>query len=102
MSGRDSSGDLTRDLARVRVIVTGRVQGVFFRASAATEAQALGIVGYVRNRADLSVEIVAEADRGRLEQLCDWALVGPPRARVDEIRTEWSTATGEFSGFTIR
>lgn len=102
MSDRASSCDLTRNLARVRLIVAGRVQGVFFRASVATEARALGIVGYAFNRADGSVEIVAEADRGRLERLCDWARVGPPRARVDEIRAEWSTAKGEFSGFTIR
>jgi len=102
MSGRHSSCDLIRKLARVRLIVAGRVQGVFFRASAATEARALGIVGYTLNRADGSVEIVAEADRERLLQLRDWARVGPPLARVDEVRTEWSTATGEFSGFNIR
>ena len=102
MSGLDSSRELPRNFSRVRLIVSGKVQGVFFRVSAATEARALGIVGYALNRADGTVEIVAEADRGRLERLCNWTRIGPSRARIDEVRVEWGTPTGEFSGFAIR
>src|ERR1700692_2360382 len=59
--------------ARLRMIVGGRVQGVFFRAAAAEQARALGLVGYARNRDDGTVEIVAEGDRHALEILEAWA-----------------------------
>lgn len=97
-----SREDLTCDLARIRMVIRGRVQGVFFRATAADEASALGVPGFARNRADGAVEIVAEGDRRKLERFLGWAHMGPPRARVDEVRVEWSVATGEFSGFAIR
>ncbi len=87
---------------RLSLIVTGRVQGVFFRAATVQQARMLGIRGYVRNRLDGSVEIVAEGSRGRLERLLAWAQVGPPRARVDEVGTNWNAATGEFRDFEIR
>jgi acylphosphatase len=60
--------------ARLRMIVSGRVRGVFFRAAAAEQARALGIVGYARNCDDGTVEIVAEGDRKALEILAAWAL----------------------------
>jgi len=87
---------------RVRIVVSGRVQGVFFRASAAQAARALGVRGLARNLPDGAVEIVAEGARSALERLLEWAQTGPPRARVDEVRAEWDEATGEFSGFEIR
>jgi len=90
------------DLARVRMIIRGRVQGVFFRASAADVARTVGVRGFARNRADGAVEIVAESTRKNLERMLEWAQTGPSRARVDEVRAEWSEATGEFSGFAIR
>jgi acylphosphatase len=96
MSREDSSR------VRIRMVIRGRVQGVFFRASAAEEACALGVSGFAWNRADGAVEIVAEGDRRELERLLEWAQMGPPRARVDEVQTEWSAATGEFSGFATR
>ena len=64
-------------------------------------ARALGVPGFARNRADGAVEIVAEGDRMKLERLLEWAQMGPPRARVNEVDVEWSAATGEFSGFAI-
>ena len=88
--------------SRVRMVVSGRVQGVFFRASAAHAARALGVRGFARNLPDGAVEIVAEGARNALEQLLEWAQTGPPRARVDEVRAEWDEATGEFSWFEIR
>jgi acylphosphatase len=98
VSGRTSG----EDLARVRMIIRGRVQGVFFRASAAEQGYTLGVRGFARNRADGAVEIVAEGTRRNLERLLKWAQAGPSRARIDEVRTEWDRATGEFSGFAIR
>jgi acylphosphatase len=88
--------------ARVRMVMSGRVQGVFFRGAAAAEARALGVTGYARNLNDGSVEIVAEGERGALEVLTAWARRGPRSARVDEVAIEWSDLRGEFADFTIR
>jgi acylphosphatase len=87
---------------QVRIIVTGRVQGVFFRASAADQARILGISGYARNLNNGSVEIVAEGERARLERMIAWSHHGPSHARVDGLRLEWGCATGEFRGFAAR
>lgn len=65
---------------RLRMIVSGRVQGVFFRAAAAEQARLLGIAGVARNREDGTVEIVAEGDRNALELLAAWAHRGPTSA----------------------
>ncbi|HZP45873.1 MAG TPA: acylphosphatase [Candidatus Binataceae bacterium] len=87
---------------RLAIRVRGRVQGVFFRASARQEAAALGLVGFARNCDDGTVEIVAEGPRPALERLLAWTRVGPAQARVDEVETRWTAATGEFSRFEVR
>lgn len=91
-----------QDLARLHLIVTGRVQGVFFRSATADQARALGLRGFARNCADGSVEIVAEGKRQSLEILLEWARHGPPHARVDEVRPVWADFRGEFAGFRVR
>ena len=73
---------------RRRLRVRGRVQGVFFRASTCERASSLGLVGWVRNREDGSVEIEAEGARPALEQLVAWARRGPQGARVDAVKVE--------------
>jgi acylphosphatase len=88
--------------ARLRLIVSGRVQGVFFRGAAARQARILGIVGYARNRDDGTVEIVAEGDRNALEILAAWAARGSTSARVEDVRIEWSDPLSEFDEFRIR
>ena len=70
---------------RCRVVVSGRVQGVFFRDSCRSEAQRVGVRGWVRNRPDGSVEVVAEGPRDRVDRLLDWCRIGPPRASVTGI-----------------
>lgn len=89
-------------MARLRILVRGRVQGVFFRQSAADEARELGLAGWVRNKVNGDVEIVAEGPRRELRILYAWAHQGPRLARVTGIEEEWSDCRGEFSGFTIR
>ncbi len=89
-------------MERLRAIVTGRVQGVYFRAYARREAQRLGLSGYALNRADGRVEVVAEGGRAALEQLLVWLRHGPPDARVDSVAPVWERATGEFAGFEAR
>lgn len=87
---------------RIRIIVTGRVQGVFFRRAAAEQARALDITGWVRNLNDGSVEIVGEGKRRNLEALLAWAHKGPPHARVDEVQAEWEQCEGESGPFQVR
>jgi acylphosphatase len=72
-------------VVRVRAVVTGRVQGVFYRDSCRSQATRLGVRGSVRNRSDGSVEVVAEGDRGRVEELLTWCRQGPPGAVVTGI-----------------
>jgi acylphosphatase len=88
--------------SRLRMVVSGRVQGVFFRGATADQARALGVTGYARNLDDGTVEIVAEGEREALEHLVAWAHRGPRSARVEEVRIEWSQFGDEFSEFTIR
>ena len=91
------------DLASVRVIVFGYVQGVFFRDFASRRARELGLTGYVRNLRDIeAVEVNAEGERKQLEQLIGYLEVGPPTARVIKAVTNWSEYTGSYSGFKIR
>ncbi len=91
------------DLASVRVIVYGCVQGVFFRAFASRRARELGLTGYVCNLPGReAVEVNAEGERKQLEKIIDYLKLGPPTARVGKVVTEWSEYTGNYSGFSIR
>ena len=72
-------------VVRCRVIVSGRVQGVYFRDSCRSEAQRLGVSGWVRNRPDRTVEVVAEGPRDRVDRFLDWCRQGPPRAQVTGV-----------------
>jgi acylphosphatase len=88
--------------ARVRIIISGRVQGVFFRRAAAEQARILGITGWVRNRSDGAVELVGEGKRRNLELLLSWAHTGPPHARVDSAQAQWGPCQDEFLQFEVR
>jgi acylphosphatase len=93
----------TDDRARLRMIVSGRVQGVFFRHSTMEEARGLGLTGWVRNLASGDeVEIVAEGSRRNLQMLWAWAHTGPPGSRVHDVTEEWSGYRGEFTSFRVR
>lgn len=93
----------TTDLAAVRVLIYGDVQGVFFRAFVAQKAKGLGLKGYVRNlpRRD-SMEVVAEGERKQLEELTTHLNVGPPAARVERVFTNWSEHSGRYTEFSIK
>jgi acylphosphatase len=91
------------DLAALEAKVYGRVQGVFFRAFAREQATKLGLAGYVRNLPmEEAVEVWAEGDRAKLEELIGYLKVGPPIARVTRVVTNWSQYTGDYSSFNIR
>jgi len=86
---------------RVQLIVRGRVQGVYYRASAHREAKRLGLTGWVKNRTDGSVEVVVEGDEDPVKDFLAWAQHGPATARVDHVETRWRSYTGEFADFRI-
>jgi acylphosphatase len=90
------------DLARLRLLVHGRVQGVFFRQAAAEEARSLGLRGWVKNLPNGDVEMVAEGPRRELKILAAWANQGPRMARVTGVEEEWSDYRGEEGPFAIR
>jgi acylphosphatase len=79
--------------------VRGRVQGVFYRASAVEEAVRLGVRGTVRNLPDGVVEVVASGSREDLERLIAWCRRGPERARVDDLELEWHAQPTAFAAF---
>lgn len=78
--------------------VYGRVQGVFFRATALEEAEKLGLVGFVRNESDGSVYIEVEGEKENLDKFISWCHVGPPLARVDKVEVK-EGAVKNFSRF---
>jgi acylphosphatase len=88
-------------MGRIRLIIYGNVHGVGFRFSAVETARDLGLVGWVRNKPDRSVEILAEGPKGDLEKLINWAKKGPFLANVAKIETSWEKATGEFTSFGV-
>ena len=88
--------------ARLHVVVEGRVQGVFFRASTREEASALGLTGWVRNCPDGRVEAIFEGEINKIDQILEWCKKGPPGAVVRNIETIWEQATGEYDSFSIK
>jgi acylphosphatase len=89
------------DHARLHVIVSGIVQGVNFRYYTTRQAESLGVTGWVANRWDGSVEVVAEGPRTRLQALLDWLGHGPPSATVTGVEANWGQATGEYTSFRV-
>ncbi len=85
----------------IRCLVAGRVQGVFYRASARHQAQALGLTGYAQNLHDGRVEVMACGDPSNIEQFKAWLLRGPSGAQVSGVACE-VVSVQDFSGFTTR
>ncbi len=86
---------------RARVIIEGRVQGVFFRHHTRAMAFRLGVKGWVKNRRDGSVEAVFEGDRERVDRIIQWCERGPSEARVENVGVTWENYTGEFEDFFV-
>lgn len=91
------------ELAYVSATVHGHVQGVFYRAFVSRIAKNLSLKGYVRNLpSPQSVEIHAEGDKAKLEELLEQLKIGPPESFVEKIDTNWSEYTGKFSSFEVK
>lgn len=84
----------------MRVLVSGRVQGVFFRDSLRTEASLRGVAGWARNLADGRVEVALEGDAAAVDLVVAWCRRGPPRADVTGIEVSGEPPTGE-RGFAV-
>ncbi len=90
------------DRARVHLLVSGRVQGVAFRAYTVDEARRLGVEGWVRNLPDGRVEVEAEGERTALLGLVRFCERGPPAARVDGVQVDWRGWRGDLGPFSAR
>ena len=86
---------------RARVVVSGRVQGVFFRDETRRRARSLGVAGWVSNRRDGAVEAVFEGPRDPVESMVRWCGHGPSGAQVDDVQTTWEDPR-DVQGFAVR
>ena len=89
-------------MKRFRATVSGRVQGVGYRASAAHEARRLGVLGWVRNRFDGTVEIEAQGAEAVLQTFLVYLRQGPPGARVKLVDVDWLPVASDLGSFEIR
>lgn len=87
---------------RVHLYISGRVQGVFYRASTEAIARQLGLTGWVRNLPDGRVEALAEGPREALDRLVSWCRQGPPAAHVEGVEANWQDARGDLGAFSQR
>jgi len=92
---------LKMERARARVIIEGRVQGVFFRQHTQEMAHRLGLTGWVKNRNDGTVEALFDGERGRIDQVIQWCHRGPSQAWVKKVTVEWEVPSGDFQDFSI-
>ncbi|BDG04352.1 acylphosphatase [Anaeromyxobacter oryzae] len=90
------------DRVRARIVVSGLVQGVAFRAATVDEARRLRLHGWVKNLADGRVEAEAEGERAAVEALVAWCRRGPPAAQVDDVTVTWVAHAGDLAPFAIR
>lgn len=86
---------------RAHIVISGIVQGVFFRVETQWAAQRIGVHGWVRNKRDGTVEAVIEGERDKVETMLDWCRKGPPRAVVNKVDVEWEKYTGETADFRV-
>ncbi|MEJ2671100.1 MAG: acylphosphatase [Deltaproteobacteria bacterium] len=89
------------EMARVHVLIEGRVQGVFFRASTRDEARARGLAGWARNLPDGRVEALFEGDKNLVADMLKWCYKGPPYSYVDHVEVEWQDYLGDLIDFRI-
>ncbi len=99
------NAESSEDQVRVHLTIEGWVQGVFFRTSTVQEAKRLGVKGWVRNRPDGSVEVVAAGKKRKIDELVHWCHQGPAGAQVRNVQVEWEDYLNNletFVAFSIR
>lgn len=90
------------NVVRAHLFVSGRVQGVFFRAGAQAKAREFGVTGWARNLLDGRVELIAEGEKEKVEQFVNWCTEGTPLAKVQQCEVGFLEHKGEFDDFSIR
>jgi acylphosphatase len=86
---------------QVHVVISGRVQGVWYRASTRQKAEELGLTGWVKNTADGNVEAVFEGDKSTVHEMIAWCWIGPPLAKVVDVKIIQKRLDEEFTGFAV-
>ena len=87
--------------ARAHILISGRVQGVFFRVYTQRAAQEREIIGWVMNTRDGRVEAVLEGEKEKVEDMIRWCHQGSPHSRVTQVSVDWEEYTGEFDDFSV-
>jgi len=87
--------------SRAHVLVSGKVQGVYFRQNTKQVATRHKVVGWVRNLPDGRVEAVFEGDEVAVNEVIKWCHIGPPKASVQDVNVKFTKYTGEFADFNI-
>jgi len=86
---------------QIHVLITGRVQGVWYRASTKQKAEELGLTGWVKNTVDGNVEAVFEGDETIVYEMIAWCRVGPPLAQVTDVKIIQKRGASKFIGFVV-
>lgn len=86
---------------QARILISGRVQGVFYRASCQDVACSYGLNGYAKNLPSGHVEVLVQGEKDKIKKLIEWCKKGPPGARVSEVRVEWEESKGRLEDFKI-
>jgi acylphosphatase len=92
---------MSQNKLRARVIIAGRVQGVFFRASTRDEANKLGLNGWVRNLPNGDVEALFEGDKPTVNKMLSWCYKGSPYAVVHKVNVSYEPYVGDLVGFRV-
>jgi len=87
---------------RAHLLITGRVQGVYFRASTVEVSREEGLTGWVRNIPGGAVEALLEGEKSAVERVIKWCRSGPPMAQVKGVEVSWGDYTGQFDEFSER
>ncbi|MBI3590700.1 MAG: acylphosphatase [Candidatus Melainabacteria bacterium] len=88
-------------MEQAHLTISGRVQGVFYRASCQEVAQRLGLRGWVRNAPTGQVEVLAQGEKEKIEKLIEWCKKGPPSAKVSDVKIEWEKILEQFNVFEV-
>ena len=88
-------------MKRLHLIISGRVQGVFFRYNARRQARKFHLTGWVRNNLNATVEILAEGEKKDLDSFLAWCKKGPITAKVEKVDIKWESSKGNLQRFTV-
>jgi acylphosphatase len=97
-----NSRDAENDLISVKLIIKGRVQGVYYRVNMQKVAKENFVVGWVRNLPDGNVEALLEGNRANVNHVVQWSNIGPENAKVDAVIVDFKEYTGKYGDFLIR